>query len=93
MRASQHARTPLDWTNESRILEVTMAKWRTIQPPHPSENFTLEEAMEAWRKVEARMAAEGAKKSRRRPRSSAPVVAKVPSGSSLAAERAERSED
>jgi hypothetical protein len=29
-------------------------KWRTIQPPHPSENITLEEAMEAWRRVEAK---------------------------------------
>jgi hypothetical protein len=31
-------------------------KWRTIQPPHPSEKFTLEEAMEAWRKVEGKAA-------------------------------------
>ena len=34
-----------------------MAKWRTVQPPHQSEKFTLEEAIEAWRKVEARAAA------------------------------------
>jgi hypothetical protein len=34
-----------------------MAKWRTIQPPHQSEKFTLEEAIEAWRRVEARAAA------------------------------------
>lgn len=30
---------------------------RTIQPPHPSEKFTLEEVMEAWRQVEERLAA------------------------------------
>lgn len=29
-----------------------MVKWRTIQSPHQSEEFTLEQAMEAWRKVE-----------------------------------------
>lgn len=29
-----------------------MAKMRTIQPPHPSEKFTLEEARRAWRFVE-----------------------------------------
>jgi hypothetical protein len=29
----------------------------TIQPPHPSEKFTLEEVMEAWRQVEERLAA------------------------------------
>jgi hypothetical protein len=31
-------------------------RWRAIQPPHPSENITLEEAMEAWRKVEGKTA-------------------------------------
>ncbi|HEY0025774.1 MAG TPA: hypothetical protein VGB24_22995 [Longimicrobium sp.] len=30
---------------------------RTIQPPHPSDKFTLEEVMEAWRQVEERLAA------------------------------------
>jgi hypothetical protein len=30
---------------------------RTIQPPHPSEKFTLEEVMEAWRQVEERLTA------------------------------------
>jgi hypothetical protein len=53
-----------------------MAKWRTIQPPHQSEKFTLEEAIEAWRKVEAEMAEERAEKSRARSRARA--VAKVP---------------
>lgn len=35
-------------------------KLRTIQPPHPSEKFTLEEAMEAWGRVEARTPAKQA---------------------------------
>lgn len=67
-------------------------KWRTIQPPHQSEKFTLEEAMEAWRKVEVEMAAERAAKSRSGSRSRRPVVAAAPSGGrpKLAAERAER---
>ena len=32
-------------------------RMRTIQPPHPSEKFTLEEVMEAWRQVEERLSA------------------------------------
>jgi hypothetical protein len=64
-------------------------KWRTLQPPHPSERITLEEAIEAWRKVEAR-AAERAAKSRSRSRSRAPVVTEASSGSPP--ERAERQE-
>lgn len=32
-------------------------KLRTIQPAHVSEKFTVEEAMAAWRKVEAEAAA------------------------------------
>jgi hypothetical protein len=31
-----------------------MAQWRTIQPPHPSERITLEQAIAAWRIVEGR---------------------------------------
>lgn len=27
---------------------------RTIQPPHPSERITLEQAIQAWREVEGR---------------------------------------
>jgi hypothetical protein len=38
-------------------------KLRTIQPPHPSEKFTLEEAMEAWHRVEARAPARQAGRS------------------------------
>lgn len=30
-----------------------MARMRSIQPPHPSEKFTLAEAMRAWRAVDA----------------------------------------
>lgn len=30
-----------------------MARMRSIQPPHPSEKFTLGEAMRAWRAVDA----------------------------------------
>jgi hypothetical protein len=29
-------------------------KWRTLQPPHPSDKFTLKQAIAAWRKVEGR---------------------------------------
>jgi hypothetical protein len=29
---------------------------RTIQPPHPSDKFTLEEAMEAWRWADEQLA-------------------------------------
>lgn len=29
---------------------------RTIQPPHPSEKFTLEEAIEAWRRADEQLA-------------------------------------
>jgi hypothetical protein len=39
-------------------------KLRTIQPPHLSEKFTLEEAMEAWRRVEARATASQPRRSR-----------------------------
>ncbi|HYR06444.1 MAG TPA: hypothetical protein VEQ60_01670 [Longimicrobium sp.] len=55
-----------------------MAKWRTVQPPHQSEKFTLEEAIEAWRKVEAEMAEERAEKSRARARSRSRAAAKAP---------------
>jgi hypothetical protein len=67
-------------------------QWRTIQPPHQSEKFTLEEAMEAWRKVEAEMAAERARKSRARAGARTRVVAKAPVGgpAKLAADRAAR---
>jgi hypothetical protein len=37
-------------------------KWRTIQPPHPSENITLEEAMEAWRRVEGKTGKPGSRR-------------------------------
>ncbi|HZG43968.1 MAG TPA: hypothetical protein VEY93_13520 [Longimicrobium sp.] len=30
---------------------------RTIQPPHPSDKFTLEEAIEAWRYADEQLAA------------------------------------
>ncbi len=30
---------------------MTEKRWRTVQPPHPSENVTLEQAKEAWRKT------------------------------------------
>jgi hypothetical protein len=67
-------------------------QWRTVQPPHQSEKFTLEEAVQAWRKVEAEMAAERAARSRRRSGSRTRVVAKAPAAdrSRLAAENAER---
>lgn len=67
-------------------------QWRTVQPPHQSEKFTLEEAIQAWRKVEAEMAAERAAKSRRRSVSRAPVVAKTSASerSMVAADDAER---
>lgn len=70
-----------------------MAKWRTIQPPHQSEKFTLEEARAAWRKVEAEMAAERAARGRGRSASRARVVAKAPAGgrARLAADRSKRS--
>ncbi len=29
---------------------------RTIQPPHPSDKFTLEEAIEAWRYADEQLA-------------------------------------
>jgi hypothetical protein len=70
-------------------------RWRTVQPPRQSERFTLEEAMEAWRKVEAQIAAEQAeKKSRRRSRSGARVAADAPADdhSDLGADLAERSD-
>jgi heme-degrading monooxygenase HmoA len=65
---------------------------RTIQPPHQSEKFTLEEAIQAWRKVEAEMAAERAARSRSRSASRAPVVAKPPAANraKVAADHAER---
>ena len=33
-----------------------MAKWRTIQPAHKSDNITVQQAMKAWRKVEGKAA-------------------------------------
>ena len=30
---------------------------RTIQPPHPTDKFTLEEAIEAWRYADEQLAA------------------------------------
>jgi hypothetical protein len=67
-------------------------KLRTVQPPHQSEKFTLEEARAAWRKVEAEMAAERAQKSRARSRSRTTVIAKAPAGNcaSVAADHAGR---
>lgn len=29
---------------------------RTIQPPHPSDKFTIEEAIEAWRRADEQLA-------------------------------------
>lgn len=40
-----------------------MARWRTIQPAHESDKITVEEAMEAWRKVEERARQRGRSKS------------------------------
>jgi hypothetical protein len=67
-------------------------QWRTVQPPHQSEKFTLEEAIQAWRKVEAEMAAERVGRSRSRSASRTRVVAKTPDAgrSKVAADRAER---
>lgn len=68
-----------------------MPTWRTLQPPHQSEKFTLEEAMQAIEEVEAEMAAERARKRRSRSRRSAPVVTRPSSGrGKLAADRADR---
>lgn len=30
---------------------MTEKRWRTVQPAHPSENVTVEQARAAWRKV------------------------------------------
>jgi hypothetical protein len=63
-------------------------KWRTIQPAHESDKFTVEEAMEAWRKVEER-----AKQSRRsrtgagHPKETSIPKASSPARSKVAADR------
>jgi hypothetical protein len=44
----------------------------TIQPPHPSDKFTLEEAIEAWRRVDEQMARARADAESRDPAESAP---------------------
>jgi hypothetical protein len=51
-------------------------KLRTIQPPHPSDKFTLEEAMDAWRRVEGKAGRP------RTPQSSVPDAVETPAVSS-----------
>ena len=40
-------------------------RMRVLQPPHGSDHFTLDEAIAAWRKVEAGKRARAARKGRR----------------------------
>jgi hypothetical protein len=44
---------------------------RELQPPHGADHFTLEQAMEAWKKVEADRLARAARKRDRAARQSA----------------------
>jgi hypothetical protein len=65
-------------------------KLRTIQPPHPSEKFTLEEAMEAWGRVEARASSRPARRSGSAAAHSAKTLVLKPSSPPRARVAAER---